>query len=720
MTTSSIRTHLLLLVLAVSIPLVALVGYGIYSDMQQTIAHTKTTLRMLAGTMISNTDGKIVNARQMLERLTLRPRVRQVDPNNCDGALKDLHELIPGFTNVVYTSLEGKVVCSALPQPGGEQMSVGNPPSFRKLLKEKRFTVGEPVFGRITGRWITVLSLPIWNEQGEMVGAMQLPLDLKVFDPHIPTDFLPADSHYGFVSENGTLIWRNHDLEGGVGTRPVSDSASSVVEVRDGEFESRSQDGVRRFFTVVPMQDTGWIAYVGVPASAVYGAARQRAMITSSIALAIIISLLLTAIAIAKRIAGPVTELARTARNARDQAPRVRATVAGPHEVAVVAQEFNTMLEARQRSEAQLRIAATAFESQEGIMISDVNHVILRVNSAFTETTGYSAEEIVGQTPSLLRPSSTRHDAAFYAAMWETIHRTGTWQGEVWNRRKNGEEFPVWLIITAVRGQDGAITHYVGTRMDITARKQEEQRSIQAAQDLWRALELVEKKERSKSHFLAATSHDLRQPLSAALLSTGSLGLTELDSRQMTIVQRIQQALTSMSGQLKSLLEVSRMEDGDIQLFRYDISTADLFQGLAGTFGPIAQAANVRLLFHPGEFVVHSDNNLISRLLGNLIDNAIRFSPGGTVLVCVRRSKEGHRIQVRDNGEGIADIHHEAVFDDYYQIGNRERGPNAGYGLGLSIVTRLARLLGCKIYLASAVGKGSVFSVLMPYDSTPH
>lgn len=128
---------------------------------------------------------------------------------------------------------------------------------------------------------------------------------------------------------------------------------------------------------------------------------------------------------------------------------------------------------ARKQADTELRIAATAFESQESLMISDADGVILRVNHAFTESTGYSAEEIVGQTPRLLK--SGRHDANFYRAMWETINRTGTWQGEIWDRRKNGEIYPKWLSITAVKGNDGDVTHYVGSHVDITERKAAEE-----------------------------------------------------------------------------------------------------------------------------------------------------------------------------------------------------------------------------------------------------
>jgi len=123
----------------------------------------------------------------------------------------------------------------------------------------------------------------------------------------------------------------------------------------------------------------------------------------------------------------------------------------------------------RKRAEIDLRIAATAFESHEGMFITDTAGVILRVNRSFSEITGYSAEEAVGQTPRLL--NSGRHDAAFFAAMTQCVERSGTWQGEIWNRRKSGEVYPEWLMVTAVKDDVGRATHYVGTFTDITSRK---------------------------------------------------------------------------------------------------------------------------------------------------------------------------------------------------------------------------------------------------------
>lgn len=124
-------------------------------------------------------------------------------------------------------------------------------------------------------------------------------------------------------------------------------------------------------------------------------------------------------------------------------------------------------------AEQQLRLAATTFESQEGMVVTDAQEVILKVNQAFTHISGYAAEEVIGKTPRVL--SSGRHNQEFYAAMWQSLNETGAWSGEVWNRRKNGEIYPEELTITAVKDQAGSVVNYVGTLADISHRKAAEE-----------------------------------------------------------------------------------------------------------------------------------------------------------------------------------------------------------------------------------------------------
>ncbi|MDZ4201536.1 MAG: EAL domain-containing protein [Gallionella sp.] len=160
------------------------------------------------------------------------------------------------------------------------------------------------------------------------------------------------------------------------------------------------------------------------------------------------------------------------ARAQHGESSHVRVTPTGPRDIADMAHAFNSMMEVQEEREAALRIAAIAFETDEGMMVTDKDGLIIRVNQAFTRLTGYSADEALGKNPSMLK--SDRQDAQFFRHMWESLTQNNSWQGEIWNQRKNGEVYPEWLNITAVVGKDGKVTNYVGTFVDFTERKKAE------------------------------------------------------------------------------------------------------------------------------------------------------------------------------------------------------------------------------------------------------
>src|SRR5487761_1955790 len=138
--------------------------------------------------------------------------------------------------------------------------------------------------------------------------------------------------------------------------------------------------------------------------------------------------------------------------------------------------------EEKKINEINLRIAASAFESDEGILVTNASNEILRVNRAFSAITGFAAEEAVGQDPHIL--NSGRHNADFFSSMWDAISKNGTWEGDIWNRRKDGEDFPAHVIITAIKDSDGKVTNYVGTFSDITERTQSEAKLNDAHQKM--------------------------------------------------------------------------------------------------------------------------------------------------------------------------------------------------------------------------------------------
>jgi CheY-like chemotaxis protein/anti-sigma regulatory factor (Ser/Thr protein kinase) len=223
----------------------------------------------------------------------------------------------------------------------------------------------------------------------------------------------------------------------------------------------------------------------------------------------------------------------------------------------------------------------------------------------------------------------------------------------------------------------------------------------------------------SKTRFLAAASHDLRQPLSSALLflesvETGTLATSDRDYLRKALV-----ALASLSNLLGTLLDVARLDSGTIEPHYADFPATAVLDRIVPEFEGVARAAGLDLGYVPSGAWVRSDPHLLETVLRNLISNAIRYTPRGRVLVGCRRRRDGLEIQVHDTGIGIAAEHLDAIFDAYYQVPGGARIRATGIGLGLSIVDRIARLLALERRVRSAPGRGSMFAVRVPYGRAP-
>lgn len=221
----------------------------------------------------------------------------------------------------------------------------------------------------------------------------------------------------------------------------------------------------------------------------------------------------------------------------------------------------------------------------------------------------------------------------------------------------------------------------------------------------------------SRARFLAAASHDLRQPLHAMGLFIDGL-LPTASSVQRPAVLRLQEATDFMGVLLDDLLEISRLDAQVLTPAIAGVSLATLFDQLEAQHASSAVAARVRLLWRDRGLAVRSDAALLLRIVGNLVSNAVRHTPPeGTVLVTARRRGGAVRIEVRDNGTGIAPIHQARIFEEFYQVSNTERDRRQGFGLGLAICSRIAALLGTRITLRSALQAGSTFAIELPLAS---
>ena len=238
------------------------------------------------------------------------------------------------------------------------------------------------------------------------------------------------------------------------------------------------------------------------------------------------------------------------------------------------------------------------------------------------------------------------------------------------------------------------------------------------AEDLRAQKELAEEASLSKSRFLAAASHDLRQPIHALGMFVGALSRHPMTDEMRRLIRHIEGSIAAMDGLFGSLLDISRLDAGVVRPQVETVALAPLLERVCRDYADDAAVKGLRLVLAPTGAHARTDPALLERILRNIVANAVRHTDSGTVLVGCRRGAT-LRVQTLDTGRGIAPAERERVFEEFYQLANPERDRAKGLGLGLAIVKRLANLLDHPIELVSEPGRGTRFTVTLPAAPQP-
>lgn len=342
----------------------------------------------------------------------------------------------------------------------------------------------------------------------------------------------------------------------------------------------------------------------------------------------------------------------------------------------------------------------------DAMIITDSEGRIAIVNRRAEQIFGYDREEILGKHVELLLPESLRnrhvaHRSDFGKSPGFRLMGAGR---DLVARRKDGSEFPAEISLSPVlAGGDD----YVSTLIrDTTERKQLENELVDARREAERA-------NRANSAFLAAASHDLRQPVQALSLLNGALRRAVDSAAARDLVDSQQQSLQAMTNLLNSLLDISRLDAGAIEPDVDAFPIQRLFDRLASEFGRQANQKGLVFETRPSGAVVQSDPNLLGEIIQNFVSNAIRYTTSGKVVLSCTIEGDECRIEVTDTGVGIATEQLEKIFQEFHQVSGKS-GRNEGFGLGLAIVRRLSDLLGHSVAVDSKEGRGSSFSVTVP------
>jgi PAS domain S-box-containing protein len=367
----------------------------------------------------------------------------------------------------------------------------------------------------------------------------------------------------------------------------------------------------------------------------------------------------------------------------------------------------------RKKAEKEIRKLASVMEqSPASIVVTDYEGKIEYVNPMFETITGYCLDEVIGQNPNILQSGRTRPEV--FEDMWTTIKKGKVWNGEFINKKKNNDIYTENATIAPITNERGEIVNFVGMKENVT--------------ELKHARAKAEEASKAKSQFIANMSHEIRTPLNGLMGFIELLINTELDERQKHYVDTVKYSADSLLAILNDILDLSKIESGMMELEESDFDVHSSVSVLTSLFYGKAYEKSIQLLLFDDPkipAVIKGDSLRINQVIGNLLGNAIKFTPeGGSVLIsvsCLDKTEDSVtvRFSVKDTGVGIPSEKLELIFESFSQADSSVTRKFGGSGLGLTISRKIVKMMGSDISVESKVGEGSCFTFDVNFQISP-
>ena len=380
----------------------------------------------------------------------------------------------------------------------------------------------------------------------------------------------------------------------------------------------------------------------------------------------------------------------------------------------------------RKQTEQTLRMLSEAVrQSPEAIIITDLTGRIEYVNEAFVANTGFSREETLGQNAAIL--SSGETEPGTYKAMWEALARGEVWKGEFRNRRKDGSVFIESAVLAPIRQPDGAITHYVGVKEDITEKRRLEKELdrhrnhletlvVERTAQLTEAQHQAETANIAKSTFLANMSHEIRTPMNAIVGLTHLLRSADPTPRQLDRLEKIDAAAAHLLELIKNILDLSKIDAGKMEIECTDFTLDSVISPVRAMIIDEAREKRLGVVVDIGNTPawLHGDSTRLRQALLNFASNAVKFTERGQIILRTRLLEDDERgpmirFEVEDTGIGVDPEKLGGLFLPFEQADPSITRKFGGSGLGLAITRRLAQLMGGDAGVESRLSVGSTF-----------
>lgn len=374
----------------------------------------------------------------------------------------------------------------------------------------------------------------------------------------------------------------------------------------------------------------------------------------------------------------------------------------------IVAHELSIYMLHKKAEEEALKLSTAVIQSPVIVVITSPNGSIEFVNPKFTEVTGYTFEEAKNKNPRILK--SGLHSEEFYKNLWQTLYAGKLWSGEFQNRKKNGELYWENALISPILNEKGEIAHIVAVKEDITEKKK-------MIEDLIKAKEAAEEMNRVKSSFFANMSHELRTPL-VGILGFSSLLMDELQDSPdiLNMAKSIHASGGRLLETLNQLLNFSKLEASKTDINIKSNNVVELLNKCFGFFTALAHNKKLEynLIAESDEINCRIDSNLFVSIFSNLINNAIKFTDKGSVIVSVSVKDDYAIIEVADTGIGISEQQQKLIWEEFRQVSEGYNRSFEGTGLGLTLAKKYTEMMKGSISVESKENVGTKFTVKLP------
>jgi diguanylate cyclase (GGDEF)-like protein/PAS domain S-box-containing protein len=476
-----IRRHLFALVLAIILPMAGLLVYSLQSSLRSSLAEASATTLTLAQIAAADAQRFVHDSGALLAGLARRPKVRALDPADCDPILTDFNAFLPQFANLAIADQAGRVVCSARPQPNGKLASVAGAAWLKQVGDANYYIAGQPHIGPVSGKWVSVLAQPIQDDQGRFTGAIGLPIDLANYLPVPSSVSLPEGTAIRIVAADGILVATSAAAEKAlIGLPFAGDSvlARAKSERYGHVWEGTGSGGTVYGYAVV--NGTDWHVISSVPATVIFKNPLLNAAKSGAILLLLTLLGGVMAYYLGRRIVLPVMLIAGAAKAVAKGDLGRRAEIKGPRELKDVAEQFNQMLDVRLRAEDKYR---NLLEScTDAIVVVNVSNAIILVNAQAEKMFGFSRTEMIGQPIEMLIPASHRDQHVAHTSEYMAAPRRRPMyvRKNLQAQRKDGVEFPVEITLSPMQTDDGLIVSSI--IRDLSERQRYEDRLAHLAQ----------------------------------------------------------------------------------------------------------------------------------------------------------------------------------------------------------------------------------------------